>query len=206
LNGDEEQVGNIPLDSTMRLALIWGWRRFAVAATKRPRAVTSQRERKIIRSVWVHGSALPQVEGPRLMSGPYSTILGLPPTTPSLPGPAPANLAALANAWFHPAYSRQLGYADVLAGTSAVEVAGAMIAKIGMTAPRSWRVGLTHQPAERRRQWSQFYDMSGWTDWLMASLKDAQQVEAAMINLGVTGGTGGNLSPPQGGLGLPLLT
>jgi hypothetical protein len=59
----------------------------------------------------------------------------------------------------------------------------------------AWRIGLTHDPVERRRHWSNDgHHTSLWKQWQADSLTDAQDIEAAFINKGMKGGTGGDLS------------
>jgi hypothetical protein len=69
--------------------------------------------------------------------------------------------------------------------------------KIGNTDPEIWRIGLTHDPVTRRREWGCRYDVAVWEDWPAATLADAESVERAFLALGMRGGTGGNLSEYQ---------
>jgi hypothetical protein len=59
----------------------------------------------------------------------------------------------------------------------------------------SWRIGLTHDLAERRKFWEETerQNISAWSDWKADSLKDAQEIEAHFIKKGMKGGTGGAL-------------
>ncbi len=59
-----------------------------------------------------------------------------------------------------------------------------------------WRIGLTHDLAERKRYWKDTEDLSVdyWSDWTADSLSDAQDIESHFINKGMKGGTGGDLS------------
>jgi hypothetical protein len=59
-----------------------------------------------------------------------------------------------------------------------------------------WRIGLTHDPAERKKYWSETekQSTSAWTQWTAGSLPDAQDIESHFINKGMKGGTGGDLS------------
>jgi hypothetical protein len=68
--------------------------------------------------------------------------------------------------------------------------------KVG-TSPSAWRIGLTHDLAERKKYWRETsnLDVSHWTTWRAASLSDAQHIENHFINKGMKGGTGGDLSP-----------
>ena len=61
----------------------------------------------------------------------------------------------------------------------------------------SWRIGLTHDLAERKRIWGEVekQDITRWTDWEADSLSYAQDIETSFINKGMKGGTGGDLSP-----------
>jgi len=59
----------------------------------------------------------------------------------------------------------------------------------------SWRIGLTHDLADRKRYWkeNEKQNVSHWSDWQADSLSDAQDIERHFINKGMKGGTGGNL-------------
>lgn len=77
---------------------------------------------------------------------------------------------------------------------SAQAIANAIVARIGQSKPPQWRVGLTHDPAARKQQWSNDgMDVKHWTMWTADTLADAQNVEAHFINKGMDGGTGGSL-------------
>ncbi len=68
--------------------------------------------------------------------------------------------------------------------------------KVGTTQYNIWRIGLTHDIAERKRQWKdEGQDVSHWSDWEADSLSDAQDIESFFIRKGMKGGTGGDLSP-----------
>ena len=58
-----------------------------------------------------------------------------------------------------------------------------------------WRIGLTHDLAERKADWrdTEKQDVTHWHSWLADSLSDAQDVERHFINKGMEGGTGGDL-------------
>lgn len=60
-----------------------------------------------------------------------------------------------------------------------------------------WRIGLTHDPTERRAQHEAAgEDTRHWLQWVADSLNDAQGIETLFINTyGMKGGTGGDLSP-----------
>ena len=59
-----------------------------------------------------------------------------------------------------------------------------------------WRIGLTHEPDERKAYWKDTENQSVkyWSQWQADSLSDAQDIEAAFIKKGMKGGTGGDLS------------
>jgi len=59
-----------------------------------------------------------------------------------------------------------------------------------------WRIGLTHDLAERKRYWKDTEDLSVdyWSDWTADSLSDAEDIESHFNNKGMKGGTGGDLS------------
>jgi hypothetical protein len=59
-----------------------------------------------------------------------------------------------------------------------------------------WRIGLTHDLAERKRYWKETekQDITHWKSWTADSLADAQDIERHFINKGAKGGVGGDLS------------
>ena len=59
-----------------------------------------------------------------------------------------------------------------------------------------WRIGITHDPEERKRQHRKDgKSTTYWKQWTADSLSDAEEIESHFINdLGLEGGTGGNLS------------
>jgi hypothetical protein len=64
-------------------------------------------------------------------------------------------------------------------------------------APRAWRIGLTHDPVERKKYWgeSQKENIVLWKQWQADSLSDAHEIEAYFIHtVGMKGGTGGDLT------------
>jgi hypothetical protein len=69
-------------------------------------------------------------------------------------------------------------------------------AKVGSTESKIWRIGLTHDLTERKAYWRDTKDESVkfWSDWTADSLSDAQDIESHFINIGMKGGTGGDLS------------
>ena len=71
----------------------------------------------------------------------------------------------------------------------------AIQSKIGPTCS-VWRIGLTHDLAERKRYWkdTENQNIAYWSDWTADSLSDAQDIESHFINKGMKGGTGGDLS------------
>ncbi|HXX15177.1 MAG TPA: hypothetical protein VEJ47_09780 [Candidatus Eremiobacteraceae bacterium] len=73
-------------------------------------------------------------------------------------------------------------------------IKSAIKARVG-TSYSSWRIGLTHDLATRKQQWKDDGEsITYWTSWTADSLSDAQDIEAYFINLGMKGGTGGDLS------------
>jgi hypothetical protein len=60
----------------------------------------------------------------------------------------------------------------------------------------AWRIGLTHDLAERKAHWKDTKNQSVtyWTAWEADSLTDAQEIESHFINKGMQGGVGGDLS------------
>lgn len=53
-----------------------------------------------------------------------------------------------------------------------------------------WRIGLTQNPAQRKKDWE---NPKHWIQWKADSLADAEAVEAHFIKRGMQGGTGGDL-------------
>ncbi len=75
-------------------------------------------------------------------------------------------------------------------------IAQAISHKVGNTQFGIWRIGLTHDLAERTEYWrKQGQSVTYMSSWTADSLSDAQDIESAFINRGMKGGTGGNLSP-----------
>ncbi len=66
--------------------------------------------------------------------------------------------------------------------------------KVGITKKGAWRIGLTHDLAERKEHWNQTQNVSSWSGWKADSLSDAQAIESHFINKGMKGGVGGDLS------------
>lgn len=71
--------------------------------------------------------------------------------------------------------------------------------KIGTSKYSVWRIGLTHDLAERKAHWrdTKKEDVSHWSSWTPDSLRDAMDIEAHFIAKGMKGGTGGDLSPQK---------
>ena len=55
-----------------------------------------------------------------------------------------------------------------------------------------WRIGITHDPNNRRKEWD---NPQFWHEWEAGSLMDAQEIESHFINAGMKGGVGGDLTP-----------
>ena len=68
--------------------------------------------------------------------------------------------------------------------------------RVGTTALSAWRIGLTHDLAERKKYWrdTENQDVSDWSTWEADSLSDAQAIESHFIDKGMKGGVGGDLS------------
>ncbi len=77
------------------------------------------------------------------------------------------------------------------------EIISAIESKVKSIGYSPWRIGLTHDPEERKKYWSETEKLSVtlWSQWQADSLSDAQDVEAQFIDKGMKGGTGGDLSP-----------
>jgi hypothetical protein len=73
-------------------------------------------------------------------------------------------------------------------------IASAITSKVGSTAYDIWRIGLTHDPVERKKYWASVESTSYWSQWQADSLSNAQDIESFFINKGMKGGTGGDLS------------
>lgn len=71
----------------------------------------------------------------------------------------------------------------------------AIQSKVGLNYS-SWRIGLTHDLAERKQYWKDTAkeNVAYWSDWTADSLSDAQDIESHFINMGMKGGAGGALS------------
>lgn len=79
-------------------------------------------------------------------------------------------------------------------------IESAIKAKIGSSSFGFWRIGLTHDPVERKKRWSETerQDTTYWSQWAADSLADAQDIEAYfIISKGVQGGTSVDLSPSR---------
>jgi len=75
-------------------------------------------------------------------------------------------------------------------------IISAINAKVGSTEYKIWRIGLTHDLAERKKYWKETekQNTDWWSQWEADSLSDAQGIEAHFIDKGMKGGTGGDLS------------
>ncbi len=60
-----------------------------------------------------------------------------------------------------------------------------------------WRIGLTHDPAGRKKYWTETEkeNTAAWSQWQADSLSDAEDIEVHFISRGMKGGAGGDLSP-----------
>jgi hypothetical protein len=61
----------------------------------------------------------------------------------------------------------------------------------------SWRIGITHDLAERKKYWGETKNknVGCWTSWEADSLSDARAIESHFIAKGMDGGEGGDMSP-----------
>ena len=75
-------------------------------------------------------------------------------------------------------------------------IVSAIISKVGDTQLSAWRIGLTHDLAERKKYWkdTEGQDVDYWVGWKADSLSDAQAIEAGFIDKGMKGGVEGDLS------------
>ncbi len=76
------------------------------------------------------------------------------------------------------------------------DIMQAIESKRGTTDYNIWRIGLTHDIAERKSYWKETekQNVNYWKDWQTDSLSDTQDIESHFINKGMKGGTGGDLS------------
>ena len=77
------------------------------------------------------------------------------------------------------------------------EIIAAIEKKVGSTAYSIWRIGITNDPNERKRYWTETEKQSttSWSQWQADSLADAQAIESYFINeKKMKGGTGGDMS------------
>jgi len=85
---------------------------------------------------------------------------------------------------------------DKESGTMASKqsIVAAINAKVG-TSFSIYRIGLTHDLAERKAYWkdTEKQNVDYWANWTADSLSDAQDIESHFINKGMKGGVGGNL-------------
>ena len=80
---------------------------------------------------------------------------------------------------------------------SKAAIMAAINTKVGVSKYSSWRIGLTHDLAERKAHWkdTKKKDVTCWVAWQADSLSDAQDIETYFIQTkGMDGGEGGNLS------------
>lgn len=75
-------------------------------------------------------------------------------------------------------------------------IIAAINSKVRNTALSAWRIGLTHDLAERKKYWrdTENQAVSHWLAWEADSLSDAQAIESHFINKDMKGGAGGDLS------------
>ena len=73
----------------------------------------------------------------------------------------------------------------------------AINSRVGTTKMRAWRIGLTHDLAERKEHWKRTQNVMSWSSWPADSLSDAQDIESFFIDRGMKGGPGGDLSPQK---------
>jgi hypothetical protein len=66
--------------------------------------------------------------------------------------------------------------------------------KVGTTQYGIWRIGFTHDLADRKQYWKDKESVAYWSRWTADSLSDAQDIESHFINKSMKGGTGGDLS------------
>ncbi len=78
-------------------------------------------------------------------------------------------------------------------------IISAIEAKAKAVTYRNWRIGLTHDPAERKKYWTETEkeNTTAWSQWQADSLSDAEDIEVHFISKGMKGGPGGDLSPKR---------
>jgi hypothetical protein len=82
--------------------------------------------------------------------------------------------------------------------TAKATLVAEIVAKVRDTKYVIWRIGLTHDLAERKKYWSETEDeiIKYWSDWEADSLSDAQEIESYFINENhMKESAGGELSP-----------
>lgn len=84
-------------------------------------------------------------------------------------------------------------WTSLLFGAAKESIVADIEAKVAGTSYSTWRIGLTHDIAQRKSKWSETELCSAWKAWLALSLRDAQDIEALFIRKGMKGGTGGSL-------------
>lgn len=60
----------------------------------------------------------------------------------------------------------------------------------------SWRIGLAHDPAERKKYWrfTMAQGVDRWSEWQANSLAEAEDIALRFVDKGMQGGPDGNLS------------
>jgi hypothetical protein len=72
--------------------------------------------------------------------------------------------------------------------------------KVGGFSYSKVRIGITHNPDERKAYWkdTEKQKVYSWTQWLADSLEDAREIEAHFIHeKKMEGGTGGDMTPGE---------
>ena len=73
-------------------------------------------------------------------------------------------------------------------------IVAAIEARRGTIGYSAWRIGLTHDPEERKKYWSETEkeNVALWSQWQTDSLSEAQAIESYFVNdKKMKGGTGG---------------
>ena len=85
---------------------------------------------------------------------------------------------------------------NLMATANSIAVAIRTVVEQVGVAYEGWRIGITHDPQHRQREWqSKGHATGGWRLWQADTLSDAEAVEAHFIRAGMNGGTGGGCSP-----------
>ena len=84
--------------------------------------------------------------------------------------------------------------------TAKATIVAEIVAKVRDTKFVIWKIGLTHDLAERKKYWSETEDeiVKYWSNWQAESLSDARDIESYFVDkMHMKEGAGGELSPDK---------